>query len=72
MSQSNKLFTAGEIAAKLRTSFHRIDYVIRSRGIQAVQKAGGLRLFDNEALLQIETELKNMNNNSCIVTATAE
>jgi hypothetical protein len=49
--------TPGHIAARLGESIHRIDYIIRTRGIRPAAYAGRLRLFDRDGVARIRHEL---------------
>lgn len=52
------LNTIGEIARLLGVPIHRIRHVLATRPhIQAAARAGGLRVFDNDAVAQIRHEL---------------
>jgi len=42
------VLTIGEIARRLNAPLHRIEYLIRARGIEPVQRAGILRIFSEE------------------------
>lgn len=45
--------TIGQIARELRAPIHRVDYVIRSRGIRHSGRVGLLRVFNDQAMRQI-------------------
>ena len=60
MSQPPLLLTVGEIARRLDTKVHRIEYVIRSRSIEASGWAGHARVFSQANLDHIESELRRM------------
>ena len=49
MSQPQLLLTVGQIARRLQTRVHRVEYVIRSRRIKASGWAGRARLFRSRA-----------------------
>ena len=49
--------TVGEIARRLGQPVHRIEYVIRSRRIRPEGRAGGLRVFSEQAVEQISSAL---------------
>lgn len=51
-----KALTVGVIADKLGCPIHRVEYLIRSRGIQPVQRAGNFRVFSQEALSLLQKE----------------
>ena len=52
--------TVGEISRRLGQPLHRIEYVIRSRGIQAVGVAGNARVFSDAAVDRIASELRRI------------
>ena len=60
MSQPPLLLTVGEIARRLQTKVHRIEYIIRSRNIEASGWAGHARVFSDAAFQRIESELARM------------
>jgi len=49
--------TAGVIADELLVPLHRVQYVIRTRDIKAVAKAGTLAIYDRSAVARIRHEL---------------
>lgn len=51
------LLTVGELARKLQQPAHRIDYIIKTRHIEPVGRAGGYRVFDDAACERIQAEL---------------
>jgi hypothetical protein len=46
-------WTVGEIATRLSTPLHRIEYIIRSRHINPSSVAGNCRVFGDDAVEQI-------------------
>lgn len=60
MSQPPLLLTVGEIARRLDTKVHRIEYIIRSRKIEATGWAGHARVFSQANLDHIASELTRM------------
>jgi hypothetical protein len=48
----------GEIARRVGEPIHRVEYVIRSRGITPRGIAGNARVFSAEAVQRIEQELR--------------
>ena len=54
------LDTIGRIAEKLGARPHRVDYVVKSRGIAPAARAGTLRLFDREGVARIRYELNSI------------
>ena len=51
-------WTTGAIARALGVETHRVAYAIRTRGIRHAGRAGRLRLFDRQAVGQIDAALK--------------
>ena len=62
---ADKLLTVGEIAKQLDCPVHRVDYIILSRNIKPVQLAGRFRVFDEEALERIRSEVMKGNHVPC-------
>lgn len=60
MSQPPLLLTVGEIARRLDTKVHRIEYIIRSRKIEATGWAGHARVFSQGSLEHIASKLSHM------------
>ena len=58
--QSEKSWTVQRIADHLSVARHRVEYVIKARGIAPVDRAGIARLFSSEAVQQIEWELQQI------------
>lgn len=52
--------TVGEIARRLGASTHRVEYVIRARGIRPRGWAGNARVFDEKAVEVIADELERI------------
>ena len=65
MSQPPLLLTVGEIARRLQTKVHRVEYIIRSRRIEATGWAGHARVFSEAAYRRIESELVRMEADRC-------
>ena len=49
--------TVGEIARRLSVPLHRVEYVIRSRGISPTARAGNIRVFSESDVRRIGSEL---------------
>lgn len=49
--------TVGEIARRLNEPVHRIEYVIRSRGLQPVSRAGHAGIYSDADVQNIASEL---------------
>jgi hypothetical protein len=54
------LRTIGQLAKELNADQHQVLYVIRTRKIQPVARAGAYRLFDGAAVDRIASELKRI------------
>ena len=52
--------TLGEIARRLGEPVHRVEYLIRSRGIQPSGIAGQARVFGEEDVARIASELQRI------------
>jgi hypothetical protein len=52
--------TVGQIARRLSVPSHRIEYIIRARGIQPCSWAGNARVFDETAVQAIAEELERI------------
>ena len=60
MSESPTIHSVGTLAQLFRVPVHRIQYVIRSRGIAPAGIAGNVRLFDDAAAQWIASELQRI------------
>lgn len=60
MAEPETLLTVGEIARRLGQEIHRVEYVIRSRGIQPAGWAGHARVFRDADLAFIASELRRI------------
>lgn len=60
MSDSPTIHSVGTLARLFRVPVHRIQYVIRSRGIAHVGMAGNVRLYDAAAAQWIGSELRRI------------
>lgn len=54
------LWTPGRIAKHFDVEQHQITYLIKSRGIMPIGRAGSARVFDTAAVNQIKSELKRI------------
>ena len=52
--------TVGQIARRLKEPLHRIEYVIRTRDIQPVSRAGNVRVFSDADVTYIASELRRI------------
>lgn len=55
--------TVGEIARRAGADIHRVEYVIRTRGIQPVSRAGNVRVFAESDVQRIVSELERIQAN---------
>jgi DNA-binding transcriptional MerR regulator len=60
MSDSPTIHSVGTLARLFRVPVHRIQYVIRSRGIPHAGIAGNVRLYDEAAAQWIGSELQRI------------
>ena len=54
------LSTVGEIARQHKEPLHRVDYIIRTRGIQPSGRAGNVRVFAEADVEFIGSELRRI------------
>lgn len=52
--------TVGEISRRLGEPLHRIEYIIRARGIRPALRAGNARVFTEADLQRIAAELRRV------------
>ena len=52
--------TIGEIARRLGVPVHRVEYVIRTRNLRPVARAGNLRVFSEADVAYVASELRRM------------
>lgn len=52
--------TIGTIAERLQVPLSKVEYIIRSRGIQPKTRAGAIRVFSEESISVIAAELKSI------------
>ncbi len=57
LASHTRLITVGEIARRTNSSIHRVEYVIRSRGIEPQGRAGNARIFSESDVELIASEL---------------
>ncbi len=55
-----RLRTPGVIAAELAAPLSRVLYVLRTRGVRPIGRAGVLRLYDREAVETVRVALHEM------------
>ena len=52
--------TVGEIARRCKAPIHRVEYVIRSRDIRPIGRAGNARVFAEPDVARIESEIRRI------------
>jgi len=52
--------TVGVIASRLGLPVHRVEYLIRARGIKPIGRAGTARIFSEEAVQAIAAEAQRI------------
>jgi DNA-binding transcriptional MerR regulator len=52
--------TVGEISRRLGEPIHRVEYIIRARGIKASGRAGNSRIFTESDIARIADELSRI------------
>ena len=57
---TQKALTIGEISRRLKISPFRINYIIRTRGVQPTMRAGIARVFNESDLQFIKSELRRI------------
>ena len=57
---STALPTIGTIAKQLGQPLHRVDYIVRTRGIQPTGRAGHVRVFTDADVKLIAEELRRI------------
>jgi DNA-binding transcriptional MerR regulator len=60
VATADPLPTVGTIAARAKVPVHRVLYVIESRGIRPVGRAGNARVFTEADALRIAGELRRI------------
>jgi DNA-binding transcriptional MerR regulator len=59
-TSTGELLTVSEIARRLDVPVHVVTYVVKTRRIQPQRWAGHARLFDERAVLRIQSELNRI------------
>jgi hypothetical protein len=59
-SESSRLLTVGEIARRTGSSIHKVAYVLRSRKIKPVGRAGIARVYSEGDVERIASELEQI------------
>ena len=57
METETRALTVGRLAERLGVPIHRIEYLVRARDIRPVQRAGHLRIYDEQAEETLRKEL---------------
>jgi len=53
--------TMGVMAERLGVPIHKAQYLVKSRNIKPIERAGNLRIFDEKAIEKLQRELKRAN-----------
>jgi len=53
-----KALTLGELARRLGCEIHQAQYLVASRNIEPIQRAGNLRIFSEDVVQILKGELK--------------
>ena len=62
-----KLSTVGQLAQVLGVPIHRVRYIVQTRSIASVSRAGMYHMYDTEAVLPlVREELNKMHANESI------
>ena len=62
--------TIGAIAKRYRVPLHRVEYVIRARGIRPASLAGNVRVFSEDDVDRIGNELRRIQSDRVLDAAT--
>ncbi len=65
----SSVLTVGVMADRLGVARHRVEYVIRSRGIEPMNWAGNARIFSEASLEYIASELARMEEENSVLSA---
>jgi DNA-binding transcriptional MerR regulator len=60
MHTTRPQWTVGEIARHHNAPVHRVEYLIRARGLKPASRAGNLRIFCDEDVELIGRELRTL------------
>lgn len=61
LNETANFITAGTMAERLGVPIHKVQYVLRSRQIEPVGKAGVLRVYSEEQLAEVAANLDAIN-----------
>lgn len=67
MPASESALTIGEIARRIGEPAHRVQYIIRTRGINPTQRAGRLRIFSESDLPYIQAEIRRIDRDEVVL-----
>jgi hypothetical protein len=54
------IYTVGQIAERLNEPLHRVDYAIRTRGIEPSAQTGNARIFEEDAIERVAAALRQI------------
>jgi hypothetical protein len=57
---NTKLLTVGDLVTALEQPIHKIEYLLSSRNIQPVQRAGRFRLYKHGVIDRLQHEIVTM------------
>ena len=55
-----KLLTTGVIAERIGVPLHRVVYIIQSRGIKPIARAGPANVYDDAAMESVRDEVRRI------------
>jgi hypothetical protein len=54
------IYTVGRIARRLNEPLHRVEYAVKTRGIEPVGIAGNVRVFEEDAVESVAAALRGI------------
>ena len=60
VSAPHRLLTAGQIARQLNAPLHRVEYILRTREVRPIGRAGNIRVFAEADVEYIRAELRRI------------
>ena len=52
------VLTCGEIARRLQVPAHRVDWILRTRGVEPIGRAGCIRIYDEGTVAYVKGEIE--------------
>ena len=59
MSDEKRALTLGVLAKRLGCEIHQVQYLVTSRKIEPIQRAGNLRIFSEDTVKILREELRS-------------